>query len=177
MVKFADGKKATSKEEPWQLPIYRTQPPMGAPMPQGVPGQGRMLYPYPSLGQPVQSSLMVSAPPGYQTQASLVGQQRFAYVPPSTSSVDGYYHSSGDGTNKRDVPGFSGAADGQFGVKSSTEGDFPSRPSKSGSDAAYESSIEVLPPPSATQQQAYPIDSESSHIRPPEGKIIIHCRF
>jgi len=38
-----------------------------------------------------------------------------------------------------------------------------------GSGASAPGGLEVLPPPQIPQQQQYPLDSESSHVRPPEG--------
>jgi hypothetical protein len=183
-VKFADGKKSGAKEDPWghQLPMYRGQGPMGGPMHMGGQQQ-RMMYQYPSMGHGA-PGMQHGAPPaqGYHSQmgGGLGQQQRYGGYPSQpTGGAPGagpYYGVGAElgpdakrGYGQEPLLGKAPGAEGEFGA--------PAR-----GDGAYESGLEILPPqggssgalPPPPQQQPpqhspYPMDSESSHVRPPEG--------
>jgi hypothetical protein len=154
---------------------------MGAPMHMGA--QQRMMYQYPSMGHgtpPSQGyhSQMGGGGMGQQQQQQ---QQRYggypSQAPPGAGGAGPYYGSGAEGGpdgkrgyGQEPLMGKAPGAEGEFGA--------PAR-----GDGAYESGLEILPPqggpsgalpPPPQQQQQhspYPMDSESSHVRPPEGKI------
>jgi hypothetical protein len=182
VVKFADGKKSGAKEDPWghQLPMYRGQGPMGAPMHMGAQQQ-RMMYQYPSMGHGAPGMQQHGAPSAQGYHSQMGGgmgqqQQRYGgYPAQAPAGGAGPYYGAGPelgpdgkrGYGQEPLMGKAPGAEGEFGA--------PAR-----GDGAYDSGLEILPPPGGPsgplppqpqqqQHSPYPIDSESSHVRPPEG--------
>lgn len=174
---------------PQQQRMMYPYPSMG----QGAAPQQQMMglstSPY---GQQQSAQGQHSPVPGMMQPAQ--GQQRYMYSQQPLSAVggaSGYYSSAGsalspadsgaDDAGKRSAPMFSQQGQQQQDplMPPSAEGDFPSSPpSTSGAGPSgalpYEKGgLEVLPPPMSQQQQQsqYPVDSESSHVRPPEGML------
>jgi hypothetical protein len=169
VVKFADGKKP--KEDPWQqMQMYRHGGPMGgAHHMGGPPQQQRMMYPYGQqpLGMPQHSG---GGYPGPQGPPYGGGAPRYGYpqgpggLAGGGGGGGGYYPQ--DGPEPKRSPPY--GADGQLN-KSPTEGEFGG----SGRGDAYDSGLDVMPPgagPPGAHAPQYSLDSDTQHVRPPEGR-------
>eukprot|EP00428_Durinskia_dybowskii_P081497 CAMPEP_0170425196 /NCGR_PEP_ID=MMETSP0117_2-20130122/37978_1 /TAXON_ID=400756 /ORGANISM="Durinskia baltica, Strain CSIRO CS-38" /LENGTH=647 /DNA_ID=CAMNT_0010684147 /DNA_START=147 /DNA_END=2090 /DNA_ORIENTATION=+ len=163
VVKFADGKKSASKEDPWQQSMYRG---MGGPVPgMHMGGQQRMMYPYAGMGQAPLG--MAPGQSTYSNQQGGMGQPRYGY-PPQGAAYGAQQESGGSSVASKPPggpPGGAAGADAEFAVArgDSFEAGLEVLPPAAGSTGAS------IPPAAPMHAQQYSMESESSHVRPPEG--------
>jgi len=149
----------------------------------GVPGMQQLSSPYGQQGQA--SPVMLQA--GQPQQ-----QQRYMYMqqsPPGPQGQPGAYYSppntAGGQQQQQLPPSIQGSGSGElsadpvspmYGSQHSPQDLLASKPAPQEGEYGRISpppgqgqGLEVLPPAQSQQQQQFPLDSESSHVRPPEG--------
>lgn len=154
--------------------------------------QQRMMYQYPTMGQVVGvPGMQLSSPYGQQGQASPVmlqagqpqQQQRYMYMQQSPTGPQGqpgaYYSPPNSAGGQQLPPSVQGSGSGElsadpvspmYGSQHSPQDLLVPKPASQEGEYGRNSpppgqGLEVLPP----AQQQFPLDSESSHVRPPEG--------